>query len=285
MLALSITNSWGFRYRNPVTPTAATLDGVQVTPGTSDAEGAFTEIVPDASVTTDIYYAKITVMAGTTPGQSKQHLLDFAWDPTGGTTYDQILFSNYACGGSSDLSNGLTPGGIHFPCKIPAGSAIAVRVQGSNATPGVVRVVPELFGKPSRPELWRPAAYSETLGYTSGTLGTSFTPGTDAHGTWASLGTTTKRHFWAQLGVQCNQATTAAGQVGVMQLGIGAGAVGDTHVIASATIYTDTNERYNLSAQSPCTWEIPAGAELWVRGALSSTPDSGWNATAVLFGG
>lgn len=285
MLALPHTNSWGFIYRNP-TPFVDAVPGVTVTPGASDVEGSvWGEIGPDASITTDIFYCKLHVHSGATSGQIKSHLLDFGWDPAGGTAYVP-WFSDLACGGSAAaaLAGVVSGQEYHFPCKIPAGSAIAVRAQGSNGTAGTVRVVGTFYGKPSRPELWQPAAYTETLGYTSGTLGTTFTPGTDAFGTWASLGTTTKKHFWAQIGAQLNNAATAQHSVQV-QLGIGGGAADDTHVVTETTIHSDGSERISSTLQQPCTWEIPAGATVYVRGSCESAPDTGWNATAVLFGG
>lgn len=280
MLALPITNSWGFVYTNQ--ENGSTTPGTSVTPGASDVEGSWTEIGPDASITTDIHYVTLLVMAGGTSTQSKQHLLDFGWDPAGGTSY-VAFFSDLACGAAADAF-GNNDGGrqYHFPCRIPAGSAIAVRVQGSNATAGTVRVLAYFYGKPSRPELWRPAAYSETLGYTSGTLGTSFTPGTTAWSAWTSLGATAKKHFWAQLGVQIDNGTQAARQTRV-QLGIGDGT--NMHVINDFWVGNNTSETMVSQLPLLCQWEIPAGATLYVRGNGSGAGDTGWNATAVLFGG
>jgi len=191
--------------------------------------------------------------------------------------------NNLACG-NSVATNQIAGYGrlFHFPCRIPAGAALAGRIQGSNATAGTVVVAVKLYGKPSRPELCRNAAYSETLGVTSGTLGTSFTPGTDTYGAWASLGTTAKKHFWAQLGVQIDNGTQNADDH-KMQLAIGDGT--NQHIIIDTRMISTANEDNGNPLQYPCEWEIPAGAELWVRGACQGAPASGYNATAVLFGG
>lgn len=279
MLALPITNSWGFVYTNA--ENGSTAPGTSVAPGASDVEGAFVEIGPDASITAAIQFARICVFSGFVSAQAKNHLLDCAYDPTGGTTYDRFLFQNFVCGGSTPMANG---GGadIIFPCNVPAGSAIAVRAQGSNATAGTIIVLGHFYGKPSRPEICRPGAYSETLGYSSGTLGTSFTPGTAAWGAWASIGTTTKKHFWAQLGVQLNNAAVTARGTRV-QLGIGDGT--NMHIITDTWAQTGSSEQMARSSSPACAWEIPSGAELWVRGNGNGAADTGWNATAVLFGG
>ena len=280
MLALPHTNSWGFVYSNQTD--GSLVPGISVTPGASSVEGSFTEIAADASITTEIQYVALWVNSGRSSTASKLHFLDFAWDPTGGTTYDQILFQDLACGNSAGVNNEGLGRFYHFPCKIPAGSAIAVRIQGSNATAGTVRVEGKFYGKPSRPELWRPAAYAETLGAGASTLGVSFTPGTTAWGSWASLGTTTKKHFWAQLGVQIDNGTFDGDNVR-LQLAIGDGT--NQHIIIDQMIVQNTFEAISSGLQQPCTWEIPAGAELWVRGNCNNAPVTGYNATCVLFGG
>lgn len=280
MLALPHTNSWGFIYTNAANGSAT--PGTSIVPGASDVEGSFTEFAPDASITTDIHYIIFNVNGGTTNGQSKCHFLDIAWDPAGGTSYTEFLFQNLAVGASGALNSQI--GRVfHAPCKIPAGSAIAARVQGNNATAGTVFLEAKLYGKPSRPELWRNAAYSETLGNTSGTLGTNVTPGNAAFSAWVSLGTTTKKHFWAQLGLQIDSGTLNTRSTR-WQLGVGGGAAGDTHVIIDTYNAATSAEIIASPLQQPCTWEIPAGAEIWVRGNGNAAGDT-WNANAVLFGG
>ena len=280
MLALPHTNSWGFLYTNQ--DNGSTTPGTSVVPGASNAEGSWTEIAPDASITTEIQYCVLRVTDGASFAASKPHLLDFAWDAAGGTTYAEVLFQNLACGGSQLFSVGAGGHEFHFPCKIPAGSAIAVRIQGANASAGTVRGQGYFYGKPSRPELWRPAAYAETIGTITNSNGVSFTPGTTAWGTWVSLGTTTKKHFWAQLGVQLDNATyTLRGT----HLQLAVGDASNKHIIVDTWALQEGNERFRSFLQTPCQWEIPAGSELWVRGNGSNTADSGWNATAVLFGG
>jgi len=278
MLALPHTNSWGFVYTNQENG-SSTL-GTSVTPGTSSAEGSWAQIASAANIAADVNFVMLLVTLGESSGQSKQHFLDLGWDPAGGSSYTAFC-QDFACGGSRGpaFSMGIP---FEFPCKIPAGSTVAARVQGSNATAGSFRVWAYFFGKPSRPELWRNAAYSETLGAGASTLGTSFTPGNASWGAWASLGTTTKKHFWTQLGVQLNN-NTQTGHYCRVQVGIGDGT--NMHVIADRVVVTSNGEACWHSPQHGGAWEIPAGAELWVRGNNSAAPDSGYNATAVLFGG
>ena len=281
MLALPHTNSWGFIYTNQAG--GSTTPGTSITPGASGVEGSFTEFGPDASLTSETSYLVITLSGGGANANSKQHLLDIAYDAAGGTTYDQFIVQDLACGASGTFGVGSGPRSFHFPCRIPAGAAVAARLQGSNATAGTVLLLAYFYGKPSRPELWRPSAYSETLGYSSGTLGASFTPGNSgAFGSWVSLGTTAKKHFWAQLGVQVDNGTISS-QATRCQLAVGDGS--NKHVIIDTMIETNSSETTFSPLQTPCTWEIPAGAELWVRGNCSGTAATGYNATVALFGG
>jgi len=197
-----------------------------------------------------------------------------------------VFFQDLVCGSSGSFAANAASGRggrwVHFPCRIPAGSAIAVRIQGSNATAGSVSVLAWFYGKPSRPELWRPAAYAETVGYSAGTLGTSFTPGNASWGAWTSLGTTTKRNFWVQAGIQVDNATQSTHALHY-QVGVGDGT--NMHVIIDGHFATSNSEVNNSDMQNPCAWEVPAGATLYIRGNNSAAPVTGYNATAVLFGG
>lgn len=282
MLALPHTNSWGFVVTNQDNGGS----GTNVTPGASSVEGSWTEIISDTAVTADLYHGYLSIADGAVASAAKSQFLDFGWDPAGGTSYVS-LFENLACGASTMcITTNVTTGVIggrpfHFPCKIPAGSALAVRVQGADGTAGTVKVIGQFFGKPSRPELVRPAAYCETLGAGANTLGTSFTPGTTAWGSWASLGSPTKKHFWAQCGVQVNN-TSMDGETTHVQLAIGDGT--NNHIISDFYVGTNTNERISHTMHNGA-WEIPAGSTLYIRGNCENGPASGYNATAVLFGG
>ena len=277
MLALPHTNSWGFIYSNVAG--GATLPGTIVAPGTSNAEGSWVELLPDASITTDIQYITFGIWNGSSSAVAKNHLIDFGIDPAGGTSY-VAFFSNLACGMSSGTAG--CASWFHFPVTMPAGSAGAFRIQGSDGTAGSPRIICRAYGKPSRPELWRKAAYSETVGTITNSNGVSFTPGNGSFGSWASLGTTAKKHFWAQLGMQIDNGTVT-GEGCRVQLGIGDGT--NMHVITDFLVNAASSEQLFREMQVSCQWEIPAGAELWVRGYNSGAPVSGFNATAVLFGG
>lgn len=276
MIYTPYTNAWGFRYQNQTN--GATTLGTSVTPGASNAEGAWTQVAAAANITTDVYWIDVCVSAGATSANVKSHLLDIGIDPAGGTSYTPWL-SDLVCGNSATAAAGGR--WWTFPCLIRAGSSVAVRVQGSNATAGTVRVFLVFYGKPKHPELIRPGAYTETIGTITGSSGVSFTPGNATWGTWTSLGTTTRPHHWVQLGWQIDNATMSAHGT-LLQLGIGDGTT--FHVILQTAGQMTTSEAIT-SFMAPGGWEIPAGATLYVRGNNSAAPVTGYNAVAVCCGG
>jgi hypothetical protein len=257
--------------------------GTSVIPGASNAEGSWTQVASAANVAQDIYGLWIRVSDGVTGSQAKPHLLDIGIDPAGGTAYVQEI-ANICCGNSSVAGNG---GGheFYFPYFIKAGSSVAVRIQGANATAGTVRVQIKLYGFPTRPELVPKGSFSETIGTITNSNGVSFTPGTSADGTWVSLGTTAKAMWWWQIAYQLDNATVTNEQT---YIDLAHGDATNKHIIQRimhsglttedirSLIHTNLIEGY-------C--EVPAGAEMWVRGRANSAPDTGYNAVAVGIGG
>lgn len=279
MLAAGI-NQFNFLYTNVGAP--STTPGTSVIPGASNAEGDWTEIASESNITKDIYYIVLVVQTGFTNGAQKDHLLDIGIDPAGGTSYTPII-SNIACGASPDPTRGSRS--FQFYYWIPANTAVAVRVQGNNATAGTVRVTAYFYGAPSRPEFVRVGQYSETIGAITNSSGVSFTPGNSgAEGSWASLGTTTRALWQWQL---CLQLSAAAfgNQALVFDFATGDGS--NKHIIQeNLYVRLDSSEIFIPATTTPLNFfEIPAGGELFVRGSSSGTADSGWNAVAVGIGG
>jgi hypothetical protein len=282
MLSRTAPNRFGFYFSNQSTPSVT--PGTSVTPGASNAEGSWTEVASAANISKDIYLLVVTVSGGASTGASKMQLLDIGWDAAGGTSYTAQI-SNIVCG---TTSGGITAAlnGVTFvlPIFIPSGAAVAVRVQGSNATAGTVRVWAEFYGQPSRPESIRAGQYAETIGTITNSNGVSFTPGnTNAEGSWQSLGTTTRPLWWFQLGVQPDD-TSTGNVVYYFDLAYGDGS---NKVMIAENIYANLSngEAMSIAPQWNGFCEVPAGGELFVRGMCSATSDAGWNAVAVGVGG
>ena len=291
MLLVPCINRFGWSYDN-WGANHTTSSGTSVTPGASNVWGSWTEIGPDASITNDVCLMELCVTGGSTAGQDKSQLIDIGIDTAGGTTYVSI-FGDTATAGQAATKGIIcgSTGGIGtqgpdqtfvLPIRIPAGSAIAVRVQGSNATAGTVRVMGKYWGKPSRPESVFRGQAAEIVGTITNSGGVSFTPGNAADGSWTSLGTTTRANKWWQLGVQCSNAVTG-GAYYYFDLAYGDGS-NYVQILRDAR-FTSTSEmiRHSFSmamlVESFC--EVPAGATMYVRGRCNTGPDAGWNAVAV----
>lgn len=279
MLIVPCGPTWGWQYHNGGTNPSAT-PGTSVTPGASNAEGAWTQIASAANITFGVWGIWLAVTNGNSTGVDKSHLLDIGIDEAGGTNYTSIL-SNLVCGQSQAGSTGCNE--WYFPLNIPAGSTVAARVQGVASTAGTVRVFAMFFGKPNYPELTPRGEVSETIGTITGSQGVGFTPGNAADGAWQSLGTTTRDLWWWQLGVQCSNGTITA-QYTWVDLAYGDG-TNMTYIVktfpigwyGTAEIAAQPFNHHML--QGYCY--VPAGSTIYVRGRCSTTPATGYNAVAI----
>jgi hypothetical protein len=257
--------------------------GTSVVPGASNAEGTYTALATSGNVSQDVYGIYIKVADGSTSAAAKNHLLDLGVDPAGGSSYIAII-SNLVCGASAGTT---TPGGkwFYFPIFIKAGSSIACRIQGSNATAGTVRVSIALYSSPSRPEVLGVGTFSETIGTITNSNGVSFTPGNAADGAWVSLGTTTNPLWWWQVGYQIDNGTVTA-EYTYIELAYGDAT--NKHTIlklmhAGTTTETQGDVMPTQLFEGYCP--VPAGATIYIRGRCLNAPDTGYNAVAVGIGG
>jgi hypothetical protein len=277
--------SYNFKYNNWGTNPSAT-PGTSVIPGAADAEGAWTQIISGASITSDCYWLHLFTSGGATATAIKRQLLDLGIDPAGGTAYTSF-FSNLQIGASPSL----VQVGVReyiFPIFIRAGSSVAVRIQGSNATAGTVRVAASIYGKPSNQLLAPVGSFSQTFGTLgANSQGQSFTPGNAADGSWADLGVVTNSLWWFQLGHNIGNGTVTAEYT---YIDVAWGDASNKHLIFKAMHGGSTNETSALYCQSHllgCSAysPVPAGANIYIRGRCNNAPDNGYNATVVGIGG
>jgi len=273
-------SSFGLIFTNQTTPSLT--PSTSVLPGASDAEGTFTQIASSANIASDIYWLRLTVVGGGTAAQAKNHLLDIGVDPAGGTAYVEVV-ANIVCGQSSNF----VEGGFQFifPLFIKSGSSVAVRIKGSNATAGTVRVLMDFLGKPSRPEMVRVGTFSETIGTITNSLGVAFTPGdSEAEGAWVSLGTTAKNLWWWQVGVQLDDSVTTS-KVYYIDLAYG-DATNKVMILENVMLANPGTSERVMSLLQPFGYrEVPAGSEIFIRGSCSGTSDTGVNGAAIGIGG
>lgn len=284
MLHVPGLSAFNFTYDNWGTDPAATI-GTSVVPGASNAEGNWTQIASSGSIASDVYWVYMQIHAGATSAQIKNQLLDIGVDPAGGTSYTAII-SNLQIGASPALS-AAGAREFNFPFFIKAGSSVAVRVQGSNATAGTVRCAARFYGKPSRPELVPKGSISETFGTITNSSGQSFTPGNAADGSWADLGATTYPLWWWQMGYGIDNATITAEYT---YIEVAWGDASNKHTMFKVMHGGTTAEICGLAAQIQmlaCAAfnPVPAGANIYIRGRCNNAPDTGYHATVIGIGG
>jgi hypothetical protein len=277
-------SAYNFKYDNWGTNPASTI-GTSVTPGAANAEGSWTQIASSANIASDCYWLYLQVHAGATSGQAKNQLLDIGIDPAGGTSYTAFL-SNLQIGASPALSVAGAREFV-FPIFIKAGSSVAVRIQGSNATAGTVRVAARFYGQPTRPEAVPVGTIAQTFGTITNSSGQSITPGNAADGSWVDLGATTTPLWWFQVGYGVDNATITAEYTYIeVAWGDGSNKVTMFKVMHGGT----TGETCGLAAQTQmlaCAAynPVPAGVNIYARARCNNAPDTGYHITVVGIGG
>lgn len=284
MLHVPGLSSYNFTYDNWGTNPASTI-GTSVVPGASNSEGSWTQIASSANIAHDCYWIYIQVHSGGTSAAAKNHLLDIGVDPAGGTSYTAVI-SNLDVGATPTLAQAGNREYV-FPFYIIAGSSVAVRIQGSNATAGTVRVAARFYGYPSQPEAVPVGTFSETFGTITNSNGNSFTPGNAADGSWVDLGATTNPLWWFQLGYGIDNATITA-EYTYIEVAWGDGT--NKHAMFKVMHGGTTTETAGLAVQTQmlaCAAynPVPAGANIYIRGRCNNAPDTGYHATVIGIGG
>lgn len=284
MLHPSQLSAFAFTYDNWGANPSSTI-GTSVVPGASNVEGSWTQIASGANIEQDCYWLYFQVHSGALAATSKQHLLDIGVDPAGGTSYSAVV-SNLAVGCSPALT---VAGNREFviPFFIAAGSSVAVRIQGNQATAGTVRVAARFYGQPTRPEVVPRGAFSQTFGTITNSNGPTITPGNAADGSWVDMGAVSQALWWWQLGYQIDNGTITAEYT---YLELAFGDVSNKITIFKIMHGGTTGETCGLAAQTSllaCAayQPVPAGANIYVRARCNNAPDTGYNATVLGIGG
>lgn len=284
MLLTPGLSSYGFTFDNwGANPTLA--PGTSVVPGASNVEGSWTQVAANTDIARDVHWFAVLVAGGALSANVKDHLVDIGVDPAGGTSYTAVI-SNIVCGGTATYSTG-GPQRFLFPLYIKAGSSVAVRAQGSNATAGTLTISLKFWGDPANPENIPVGQYSETIGTITNSGGVSFTPGNAADGAWVSLGTTVKEMWWWQVAAQVSNATVNLRRTYV-EIAYG-DATNKVSILKDMFVSNTTEENTAVLGTNVCWMScyvyVPAATNIYVRGRCNAAPDTGWNAVAVGIGG
>lgn len=249
--------------------------GTYVTPG-SGTLGSYASL---GTLTEHSYGITIIVNSVITSVTSKNVALTIATDESGGTSYTARI-SDLICGSSSNY----TTGGIeyYFPLFIPSGSKVAAAAAGSTTDQIVVTVI--FYQKPPNPMSMKYGSFTETFGMTTATAGTSITPGTTNEGSWTSIGTTAKRCWWWQIGVQVITSDTVW-SAGNMHIDLAVGDATNKDIILTDSRALVLSSEALIRPKHGIEYDVPAGSTLYIRAQYSVALDDGYNFTAYGLGG
>ena len=260
------SNSFGLMVPSWGTTRPANSYGTSVTAGTSDF-GSWVNIL--SALGSDAYGLMVMIGSASGSGASRQVVVNIGVDEAGGSSYVTKIPS--LLGGASPTYLVATGGSWYFfPLYVPAGSTIGAQAYSSIALSPRVAVVS--YEKPPNPAMIRKGSFVEAIGV-SGNNGTSVTMGTTSEGSWQSLGTTSRRLWWWQYGVQLDPGeTNVSGSTVHVDLAVGS---------SQDVIFLDNFLSVNSSeaiGNSPITsgveWDVPAGSTIYVRCQSAASADS-----------
>ena len=273
-MGLIIPSSPAFAYYSdnfgPITADDATGFGVGVTAGTSSADGTAVTLMP--ALAHDCEYLWLAVSGLGTSNSANAALMDVLIDPAGGTSWTELI-SDLIVGFTTTILYNATGAAIplsyHFPLWLPAGASLGARIRMQSASaPSSTRVLAAGFGGNKNPASWWCGQKVETIGTfdAANSLGQLHTPGASgAFSSWTNLGSLTSARAgavqWAVGGVT---GASAAKMTYDFQFGAGGAQIGPRVYRGMAS----TEVGVSLF-QGPIFCDIPAGAQLQIRGSAA----------------
>lgn len=267
----------GFTSNHTGQPT--TTPGTSITPA-QNTYGSYTQVL--SALSNDVYAIKIMVSNVGISTVARDCLIDIGIDTAGGTSYtSKITDLMCSCAGVADSTSGVVE--YYFPIFIKAGSTVAVKasVNSTNLTAFSVWVV--VFNRPKVPV--KAGHYVTAVGANAGTSsGTAVTSGTTSEGTWTSLGTPTKSHWYWQLGFGVNSAAMTTNTFFAdLAFGDGSNKIVILSDVPIATVSTEIVSKLLFTVNCYCY--VPSGVEIFGRLQCSGTPDSNLSLIAYGVGG
>jgi hypothetical protein len=281
-----LPNSFGWYFDNwnaaltyPNTTVARIGEAITFKASANLAGATAVVVASSAEMAFDSCGVGIQIVMDPGSGVDASGIWTLAVDPAGGTSYTDLI-SNVPCGPASDIAGSQFRAPVYLlPLKIRAGSTVAVRaatVKGSDAN-GLVQFM--TWGAPSRPEMVASGGICETLGYTTGVLGTAIScaanPNGRTAGAWTQLGTTTFAWIGMTIGAAVASSTVTAEHYWI-EIGHGDGTT--CTPVAKITLLVGNNESsHRFPDFIPLQSVIPAGATVYarIRGSATSPVNQG----------
>lgn len=287
-LVTPIPNRFHGRITNrPAAPT--TTWGTSVANSTANTYGSYTDLL-GATTTYETFYLSLFVYGIGAATSNGDAIMSIGIDYSGGTSYTDVI-SHLVVSGAGTSAMGAVS--YRFPLYIPSGARVAAKL---SAARGAVtsRVIVDLFGKPSRPELVRAGSYVLTFGaVTASSRGTTVTPGTSAEGSVTTIATDsiTDDVWWWQAGVGCSDTSMAGGGLfTTLDVGVGTStSVLDYVIVDQVHAAWNTSEQTGMGIHPDHSYVFPvpggAGLDVFARMGCTGTPDSGHSVAVYALGG
>lgn len=276
MLFTPGAHSFEWQYSNVTATRISTAGwGTSHTPSTT-AFSTYATLVTAANITTDVYGILLCFNNNSTSATIRNTLVNIGIDTAGGTSFTTRI-PNLLIGSATAISgNGL---GIwyYFPLYIPAGSSIGIQAKSTVTT--AFSTALWLYGKPTNPESVKTGTYVISYGAdTTNSRGTSITlftaagtPGLADYNLF-SAGTTTRDHWWWQIGFTQADTTMTAQFINFELAGSAAAAFGSSSFsIKDYTFLVSGAEQISNNPNYYCDMFLPSGSSLYYAADTSIT--------------
>lgn len=223
---------------------------------------SWTQIATSTNIAQDVYGIMININSGpTTSGVNIRTFINLGVDNTGGTNYTIIIPDLMV---SKAIAYNSSPGGIwyYFPLYIKSGSSVAIQSRCNTTNLGYANIT--FYGQPRRPDALRVGSYVTPIGLNSYS-GTTVVPTVGSEGSWYSLGSTTRSHWWWQMGVDY---PTGAMDSVLNHFDLSAGDATNKKLLFENQIWTSfTNETIGNMPQTVNSYNnVASGSEIFCRG-------------------
>jgi hypothetical protein len=269
-------NSFGV-VQESFTGRPASAMGTAVTPAVG-SKGSWAQVF--ASLDHDTYGLLVNINSNTDSAASRNTVLDIGV----GAASSEIVLIPDLIAGNANIYTGFGSGiWYYFPISIPAGTRVAVRAQGTVTT--AFRCFIQAMQLPLQPAMLKKASYVEAVGMTV-PQGTSITAGQTSEGDWTLLGTTAKRCWHWQVGIQVSSAD-ANHRLNTYHIDLAEGDGTDFNILLNRLAFTTAVSEAAglLPITVGCEVPVPAGRSIYARAQANQDPDDPLFITAYGAGG
>lgn len=272
MSLLTVPNQWGFEFHNwggaNAYPTSNVLgDALTLKEDADLANATWVECASAAEIAFDVYELRFGILHPNNSGADRSGIFDVGLDEGGGTF--SAIISNIISGASAASTQFYFPWYV-VPCRIKAGTRIGIRAATVNTVTDAGYAFIHALGQPSRPELLPPSSTKfETLGYTSGAVGTAVSCQANPNGrtyssTWTSIGTTTFRWSSIFAAMSCKTASVSTATY-FAEIGFGSSTTDVTKLMTVSMYAASSESVYYTPPPGVMSCAIPSGSGIYAR--------------------